>query len=346
MANVPIGPKVTVGRINTLEDATREIEQLARELAKLKAPEGSTDGGGGSGTGPAGPPGPAGPAGPPGATGPAGPTGALDTLSDVSTGSAVDGQVLTRVGGIWVGADSSGMPALGTFPAISGLVCRLSAELSTMTQQTDNRISSITDLGGSGFVFTASGSARPRLNPRGYNHLRPALIFDGSTTKITSTTSFGLTAGTAFSVVFVLENWGRTGAANLNLFRDAGFAAVVFMNTGTNQWSMFAGGTSITSSAFFSQNQEARDVANEGAPAIMQAIFDGASSVFSNNGIEITGNPGNTQGITGALTIGGDASTSFARMNLYEALFFNKALSPTERGQLNTYYADACQIKL
>lgn len=102
MANVPIGPRVTIGRIESLADARREIEALARAMAGLEAPQGG-DGGGG-GPGPPGPPGAPGTPGAPGATGPSGPTGSIDALTDVNTSAATDGDVLTLVSGVWEGA--------------------------------------------------------------------------------------------------------------------------------------------------------------------------------------------------------------------------------------------------
>lgn len=244
--------------------------------------------------------------------------------------------------GAWSVPPSSLAPALGTFPTITGLVMRISAELSTVTKTTDSRVTQINDMVGSR-NFTATNAQRPRYNPTAFNGLRPGLVFDGVGNKMFSTTTFSSVAQ-PISVVMVIENWGKTGANNFNLFRDSNNNIVVF-NGGSN-WSFFAGGTAVSSAAPFAQNQEAQLPGHEGAPCIMIAVFNGASSVLSNNGVEITGNPGTTQGLNGTLVIGGDNSSSICRLTLYEMLIYTHALTLSERQSLNTYYANACGITL
>lgn len=248
----------------------------------------------------------------------------------------------TGVFSVPAGGGGGGAPALGTFPSISNLKVRLSAELSTLTRGTDNLVAQINDMTGNGNHFAATGAKRPRWYPTAYNHLRPALVFDGSLSLMSNVQT--LTVGQPWTAVAVIQDYGLTGFSSDNIFRDSNFGAVFFINSG-NSWAMFAG-TTLSSTALFTQNQQGRAADSQGAAAVFLGVFNGASSVLSNNGVEVSGNAGTTPNLSGTLFLGGDPSSSLARFTLYEFLIFDKALSPTERGQLNTYYANACNITL
>jgi hypothetical protein len=236
-------------------------------------------------------------------------------------------------------------PALPTFPSISNLEGRFSAEptVSTLTLNTDGRAAQVNDASGNwGSNLTATTTARPRWMKRAMNSLRPGLVFDGSANIMQATAN--KTIAQPLTVVVVLQNW-KNGVNQDNLYRDTNSGPVTFINAG-NSWALFAGST-LSSTTLFSQN---RDVIPDGmiaAPAVVMSVFNGASSIIGNNGVEATGAGGAT-GISGQMIVGAGApgSGSFAHMVLYEILFFSKALNSTERGQLNTYYATALDLTL
>lgn len=202
-----------------------------------------------------------------------------------------------------------------------------------MTLTQDGRVSQINDISGTGAPnFTATTTARPRLHPRGLFKDRPALLFNGTTSRLTASAT--KTIAQPLTVITVAEGWD-SGTSMDNLFRDSGSGPVAYRN-GSSQWAIYAG-TELASTALQTQNTE--DVADGvNAPAIIVSLFNGASSVLGNNGTEVTGDAG-TGGISGTMRVGGDSSTSFAKLRLYEWLVFSKALSSPERAQLVAYYA-------
>ena len=236
----------------------------------------------------------------------------------------------------------SGLPTLGSFPSITGLVLRLSAELSTITQTTDNRVTQINDLSGAwGSNFTASGTARPRYVPRGMGYVgRPALAFNGSTTQLVAGAT--KTLAQPFTFVAVVQNWNN-GGGNQTLFRDTAAGPCLFITAGA--WAMFAGATQ-SNGTLLTQNREDLPDGMVGAPAVAMGVFNGAgASILANNGVEIGSLSPGAGGVSGTMQVGAE-TTGEAHMLLYELLIFSKALSPTERAQINAYYANALTIQM
>lgn len=237
------------------------------------------------------------------------------------------------------GGGGGGLP---TFPTITNLELRLSAELSTMTVNADGRVAQINDLsGGWGSNFTAAGGARPRLVGNGMARLRPGLVFDGANAKLTAGGT--KTIAQPCTVVGVVMNW-KGGANNNNMLRDSGGGPVLFHSAG-NSWAMFAG-TALTDTNLFAQNTAMLIDGDIGAPAVCIGVFNGASSTLYNNGVASSTAAAGASGFSGTLSVGGDSTTSFAHMVLYELLIFSKALNGTELGQINTYYATALGLHL
>lgn len=231
-------------------------------------------------------------------------------------------------------------PTLPTFPAISNLELRLSAELSTMTVNPDGRVAQINDMTGNwGSNFTATLGARPRLVKRAMSRLRPGLVFDGVAAKLVAGAT--KTLAQPVTVVGVVQNW-KGGAANNNMFHGGG---LVVYHSGGNSWAIFAG-TAYTDTTAYTQNTEMMVDGDIGAPAIAIAVFNGATSTIYNNGVNGSLSNAGAGGFSGTLYVGGDSTTSFAHMVLYEFLVYSKVLNGTELGQINTYYATALDIQL
>lgn len=339
MADVSIGRKVTIGRINDLADAKREIERLARELAALTAPEGG-DGGGG-GVGPPGPPGTPGIPGSPGPIGPPGPTGSINALSDVDTTAAVNGDVLTLTAGVWMGSSSSA--TLPPFPAIAGVLGRYSARSSVVTLAAENRITQVTNLGTTWPTALSAGAGRPRLYSRRFNGFAPCFAFDG-----TNNSHFTVVVPTLinnpFTVISVVEDLS-IGTSDGNMYRDQVGRAVGYLQTG-NSWSIF-GSAGFNSTALWSQNKEGLAPDMLGWPAIRIDIYDGAASMIANNVVEVTGNSGATA-IGGTFNYGNGTTPvgSAAKFLCYEFAVIDHALTLAERNLLRNFYSDPATCAL
>lgn len=247
---------------------------------------------------------------------------------------------LDGTGAYSVPSGSGGGGALPTFPTISNLELRLSAELSTMTKNTDGRVAQINDYAGAwGSNFTATLGARPRWLRNGMAPGRPGLVFDGAAAKLVAGSS--RTLAQPVTVVAVVRNW-KGGANNNNLFHGTG---LVLYHLSGNSWAIYAG-TAYSDTTAYTQNTEMMVDGDVGAPAIAIAVFNGASSTIYNNGVNGSLANSGSGGFSGTLYVGGDSSTSFAHMVLYEFLVFSKVLNGTELGQINTYYATALDIQL
>ena len=233
--------------------------------------------------------------------------------------------------------------ALPTFPSISGLVLRLSAE-GPLTSSTDGRVSQVNDIsGGWSSHFTATGANRPRLLRRAINGIRPALSFDGLQTKIAATVN--KTLNQPFTVVCAFSNWRRASGSN-DMYRDTSASGPVFFRNATTQWGLYAG-VGILSTTLYDQNVQGypNDAPHLAAPAVSVQVYNGATSILTNNGVEVTGNAG-ALGFTLLLTIGTNTSGTWAQFLLYEFLIYNSALGPSDRTALTAYYASALQIDL
>jgi hypothetical protein len=240
----------------------------------------------------------------------------------------------------------------GAFPTLSvATAIRLSAELSALTLETDNRVTQINDLSGNARHFTAaSGSqARPRWFRGAPYFRRPAIVFDGLNSVMAYAT--GLTLAQPFSVLAVFHFWAQ-GGGNSHIWRDANGVGPVTFISGGNTWAMFAGST-LSSAALYQQNTDGMlmksGVANDSdfaqsASAILISVFNGASSIIANNGVEVTGNAGAT-GTTGAISLTFPVGNR-ARLALYEFGMFSGAFSAGDRAALNAYYAPLLDIRL
>lgn len=234
--------------------------------------------------------------------------------------------------------------ALPTFPSISGMVLRLSAE-GPLTSTTDSRITQVNDIsGGWSSHFTATGNARPRLIRRGIAGLRPGIQFDGFGTRLAATVN--KTLNQPFTVVVAFQNWKRPSGNN-DMYRDTSGSGPVFFRNALNSWGIFSNSSSITSTALYDQNVQGfpNDHPTAAAAAVSIQVYNGATSILSNNGVEVTGNAG-AGGFTLLLNIGTNTSGTFSTFLLYEFLIFNSALGPSDRALLNAYYAAALQIDL
>ena len=232
-----------------------------------------------------------------------------------------------------------GGTSLPTFPTLTtGTVQgRFSAEttVSTITMDGDSRVSNVTDASGNwGSALTAS-TTKPRWMKRAMNGGRPGFIFDGSNAKLTA----GGTKAIAqpLTVIAVVQDW-VSGTNNNNVFRDSAGGPVLFIST-SNSYALFAGST-LSSTTLFSNSTILLPNGRTGAPSIIIAVANGASSILGSNGTEVTGDSGST-GISGTMNVGGDSSTSKMNGVLYEILFISGALSATDRAALVTYYAQA-----
>jgi hypothetical protein len=149
------------------------------------------------------------------------------------------------------------------------------------------------------------------------------------------------------TVVIVCEELG-VGTSDGNLYRDQSARAVGYLSGG-NTWSIFSG-AGFTSAALYSQNRDRVPPNGPTAlPCVRLDLYDGASSLISNNGTEVTGSisgSGTILGGTFHIGNGVTAVTTAAKFLMYEFLVFSKALSPTERAQIMAYYRDALDIPM
>ncbi len=242
---------------------------------------------------------------------------------------------------------AGGIPSLPAFPSISGLELRLSARLSTITHANDGLVTAVTDLSGNGRTGTAATTARPRYYPKHFNGGFPCLAFNGTSNWLSVTMP---TIAQPFTVVIVLANYAG-GTSNQHLYRDSTPGAVGYISGG--QWLMYSSAV-LTATGLLTQNGAAPlynsqrgtgDVNHTTHPAVRIDVYDGASSLCSNNGVDVTGTVGVTTGsgtdIRGTFGIGADPALSgVARMLLYEFLVFSVALTSQNRIDLRTYYND------
>jgi hypothetical protein len=237
---------------------------------------------------------------------------------------------------------------LPSFPAISNLELRLSAQLSTIAYGSDGLVTSVSDLSGNGRTATnGSSGGKPRYFPKRFANGRPCFWFDGNNFQHLVVTMPNI--ATPCCVVIVVEELA-VGTGDGNLYRDQTARAVGFLQSG-NTWSIFGtSGSAVASSALWNQNHDRVPTNGPSAlPAVRIDQYDGANSLISNNGTEVTGTIGGTGTfIGGTLNIGNGATTvtTAAKFLMYEFLIFSKALSPTERAQINAYYRDACVIPM
>lgn len=231
------------------------------------------------------------------------------------------------------------------FPTISNLVLRLSAEYSAITHAA-GLVTGVTDLSGNGLdAVNGSTNGKPRYFPRRFNHGYPALWFDGTNNKHLRLTLPNIAAPA--TVVVVCEEL-LLGTGGANIYRDSSDRGVGYMNGGS-EWSIFGTSSGLSSSALYNQNHD-RSPTNgpTGQPCVRIDLYNNASSLISNNGVEVTGTVTSSGTIFGGpFNIGNDEGiTQSVKMLLYEFLIFDKALSPTERGLLNAYYRDAVGITI
>lgn len=231
------------------------------------------------------------------------------------------------------------------FPTISNLQLRLSAEYSAITHAA-GLVTGVSDLSGNGRdAINGSTNGKPRLFLRRFNNGWPCFWMSGTNDRHLQCTIPNIAA--PCTVVTVCEEL-LLGTGGGNLYRDGLDRGVGYMNGGTD-WSIFGTSSGITSSALYNQNHD-RSPTNgpSGQPCVRIDVYNNASSLMSNNGVEVTGTVTCSGTIFGGtLHIGNDQTPAQSvKMLMYEFLVFDKALSPTERGLLNAYYRDAVGITI
>ena len=237
-----------------------------------------------------------------------------------------------------------GAPSLGTFPSISDLVMRISAELSTMTVEPGGLVQQVNDLSGNGNHMAATAATnRPGLSSTRFGGLRPALHFDGIANQLASVGT--VTIPQPCTVVCVQEGW-KVGSGNGQLWMDSGGNPEVFMDGSSTQWDLYAGGSVYASTNLLKlQRQGAPPGGVWGRPVVQVAVLNGASSLLALNYTEETpGSSIGTNGFSHTVFLGGKAS-SFAMASVYEFCIFGHALDATERGQIVDYYMNALNIQ-
>jgi len=232
------------------------------------------------------------------------------------------------------------------FPTISGLELRLSAELSAITHDSQGLVTGVTDISGNARnAVNGSTPGKPRYFKRRFNMEYPALYLDGTNNDHLTVTMPNLAA--PVTVVIVCEELA-VGTGDGNIYRDQTARAVGYLSGG-NSWSIFSG-AGFVSTALYSQNRD-RVPANgpTALPCVRIDLYNGASSLISNNGTEVTGSisgSGTILGGTFHIGNGVTAVTTAAKFLLYEILVYSVALTTQNRADLMAYYRDALDIPM
>lgn len=234
-----------------------------------------------------------------------------------------------------------GSPA---FPTISNMIIRLSAKDSVITKGADQLVTQISNLGSLGGNATTA-TTKLRYLARRFNRVGPCFTFDGTAT---DHLNFTLAANVVspMTVICVVENLA-VGAGDGNLYRDQAGNAVGYLSGG-NTWSIFANPTALTSAAHWTSNKALLPDDMTGYPAVRADVYNGASSLIRNNGVDVTGTAGTgTLWTAGVLHIGNGATavTSAAKMLLHEFVVFSKALSGAELTSIDDYYKNVLNLQ-
>lgn len=275
-----------------------------------------------------------------------------------------NGDIYQKAAGVWAvignitgpaganGADGADAPSAAdvAFPAISNLLFRFNAELSPV-DLVNGRVSKWYDISGNNNHTNTQATAakRPLYFRRRFNGgVAPGLYFNGAANGaadlIHLTIPIPATLVAPFTLYFVLQDYFG-GTASFHLLRGANVQTVSFRNPTGPAWAMYDG-TIAGSTTLYNQSVAAPLLNGETSRAAVRIdVYNGASSIITNNGVEVTINPGSgAGGMTSPLSLGCEivagSPQQAARMLLYEVGAFTRAINLTERGQINDYFCN------
>lgn len=219
----------------------------------------------------------------------------------------------------------SSCPGLFTFGfnplSISG--CALWVKADSLVLNDGDPVSPWTDLSPNLKNLTASGTERPTYKTAIQNGL-PIVRFNG-TSNIMNNVLFSLSQPT--TVLMVVKQTSKTTSGR---FIDGG-------NGSANRQIVDFGITTGFFSIYAGVSPAADSTDHSGAFHVVTAIFNGTSSFGYIDGAVIhNGVNAGTQGMN-PIKVGGDNTATFMTGDIGELLYYNSALSGTNRGNVEAY---------
>lgn len=180
-------------------------------------------------------------------------------------------------------------------------------------------VASWSDMSGGGHTLTQATSAQRPTYKTSILNGKPVVRFDGVDDKL-DTASF--TLAQPFTVIFAAV---PRGLPSFSTPFDAvsGSACTVYFNSVYRQQTTLDVSTTLTPVV--------------GTAEKVFATYNAASSAFARNGTSVTTNPG-TGGTTTGLRVGASRSGSFAQHDFAEFLIYSRAITTTERQQIEAYF--------
>lgn len=212
------------------------------------------------------------------------------------------------------------------------------SDSSTITKS-NNLVSLLKDKSGNGNDLSASGTARPTYNATAIMGSSPGLVFNGSTTVLTSanTANIGTTAFSAFCLTEIDEALGSSNTLlGYTASGDAGpFGAnsVMFVFVDQNGWlSTYQAGARAVASSIPVIGTPLEPHSLPGFMYIMGSVFDGANStLYVNEDTSSSVAYSNSLNTPGSICLGGRPDFSNVWTGkVGETILVNRAVNATE----------------
>lgn len=238
------------------------------------------------------------------------------------------------------GGGASSSPV--TFPAISNLELRYDMLAAGGVTEAPKGRGLPRDLSTNGRHAVAAGAnALPFYHKTAFNRGYPCLSFNGVDQKIKVVLP---AIAQPFSVVALIQNYeGGTGAINANWYNGGG--VVGFLWGGGSDWTVY-GGAQLSGATHYTKATANLLPDVKTNPGVKTDIYNGVNSVNRYNAYETTGNAGAGTIAAGDFYIGGDSTTSFAKIMIGSFMIFSKLLSAQDRADLEGYFEQAWLLAL